>query len=127
MDNKISYNGEYYTILKSIFIEKTEIAICINDNNTKIVHLKANYIGDRASYVTLKALCKVLPDYQNIASQNKLKILDAFVDSLNRILLELKFVNYNYLIEIIDSFEEYVFKNEIYYYTTKNIDIEIPD
>ena len=127
MNNMISYNGEYYTILKSIFIEKTEIAICINEKNTKIVHLKANYIGDRASYVTLKALIKVLPDYQNIASENKLKILDAFVESLNRILLELKFVNYNYLIEIIDSFEEYVFKNEIFYYTTKNIDIEIPD
>ena len=127
MNNMISYNGEYYTILKSIFIEKTEIAICINENNTKIVHLKANYIGERASYVTLKALIKVLPDYQNIASENKLKILDAFIDSMNRILSELRFVNHDYLIEIIDSFEEYIFKNEIYYYTTKNIDVEIPD
>ena len=111
MNNMISYNGEYYTILKSIFIEKTEIAICINENNTKIVHLKANYIGERASYVTLKALIKVLPDYQNIASENKLKILDAFIDSMNRILSELRFVNHDYLIEIIDSFEEYIFKN----------------
>ena len=127
MDNKISYNGEYYTILKSIMIEKTEIAICINDANDKIVHLKANYIGNRASYVTLKALIKVLPDYQNIASENKLKILDSFIESFNKVLKDLKFVNYNYLIEVIDAFEDYVFKNEIYYYTKKNTEIEIPN
>ena len=127
MENKISFNGEYYTILKSIFIEKTEIAICINDANTKIVHLKANYIGNRASYVTLNALIKVLPDYQNIASENKLKILDAFIESLNKIVKELKNVNYKNIIDIIDGFEDYVFKNEIYYYTTKNIDVEIPE
>lgn len=127
MNNKLSYNGEFYTVIKCINIEKTEIAICINDSNTNIIYLKVNYIGDRASYVALKNLIKVLPDYQNIASTNKDKILNCFIISLNKLLHSYKNFNINYIIEIINLFEDYIFKNEIYYYTTKRIDTEIPD
>lgn len=127
MNNKVSYKNEYYTVIKNIFIEKTEIAICIDDSNTKVIYLKVNYIGERATYVSLDNLIRVLPDYQNIASQNKKIILDSFIDELNSIIESLKFFNLDYIFEIIEGFEEYMSKNEIYYYTTKNIDIEIPE
>lgn len=127
MNNKLSYNGEFYTVIKSINIEKSEIAFCINDSNTDIIYLKVNYIGDRASYVSLKNLIKVLPDYQNIASLNKEKILDCFTISINKLLHSYKKFDYDFIVEMINSFEDYIFKNEIYYYTTKKIDTEIPD
>lgn len=127
MNNQVNYLNEQYDVLKNIFIDNTEIAICINEARNKIVYLKVNYIGERASYVTLKNLIKVLPDYQNIASLNKEKILDCFIEVLNDILLEMKFLNLNSLVETIENFEDYVRKNEIYYYTTKNTDVEITD
>lgn len=127
MNNRINFQNHEYEVLKNIFIDNTEIAVCINEDRTNIIYLKVNYIGERASYVTLKNLIKVLPDYQNIASANKEKILNAFVEVLNNILAEMKFLNLSSLIETIENFEDYIRKNEIYYYTTKNCNVEITD
>jgi len=127
MNNKIRYNNENYIILKNIIISKTEFAILINETYDRIIYLKTNYIGERATYVSFKSLIKVLPDYQNIASDNKMKILDRFMKVLNISINNSKFMSFEILMDSIDNFSEYMHKNEIYYYTEKKINVEIPE
>ena len=127
MNNKINYNNENYIVLKNIVISKTEFAILINEQYNKVIYLKVNYIGERPTYVLFRNIIKVLPDYQNPASYNKLQIMECFIKVMNMIISSSKFINFDILINCVNNFNDYLHKNEIFYYTEKKIDYNIPE
>ena len=83
MINQFKYKNYDYEILEGINIGGVNFVICKDETN-KISYMKVSQLEVKSVFTPLDKLIKVLDDYKNEKIYNTKKILDRFVNCLNR-------------------------------------------
>lgn len=126
MSEQIIYNDISYNVLGDLLLGSTLFTICMNINDNKIIYLRKKCIHDRDTYVSFANLIKILPQYQTIASQNKIKVLDLFVEQLTN-KFQTEHINFLELSERVYNFQKYLKYNDLGLYVTDNSTINIDE
>lgn len=106
---EFKYYNETYKIIDAVSIQKLDFVIVKNSSNT-LSYMKLTHLESKTVFTPLDKLIEVLKDYNNEKIFNIKKILDYFVNSLNKILKKDQIKQYDISI-IVKDFNEFIKNN----------------